>query len=177
MSNGFANSYRRNKVEALYKQPTDWDTVFMDMAFCIAQRSKDPSTNVGAVLVDSNNILLSTGFNGPPRQLDDYKIPWTTRPDKYVYIIHAEENALLFALGSHGSRPLIGSKLYCTHLPCPDCVLRAVRADVAEIIYPLNSADYPLRKLIEGCNAEQILEKQKYTKSIMRTVAYASTRN
>jgi len=156
----------------LHREPTDWDTVFFDMAFSISKRSKDPSTNVGAVLVSSQNVVLSTGFNGPPRQIDDRLIPWETRPDKYAYIIHAEENAILFALGSHGSNPLIGSKLYCTHMPCPDCLLRAIRSDVAEIIYPTNSADYPLRKLIEGCNAQDILEKQKYPKSIMRTIVY-----
>jgi len=129
------------------------------------------------VLVSSLNIVLATGFNGPPRQLDDELVPWDKRPDKYHYIIHAEENALLFALGSHGSRPLIGSKLYCTHLPCPDCVLRAIRSDVAEIIYPVNSPDYQLRKIVETCNMNEILTKQKYPKTLVRQVEYASTRH
>lgn len=151
---------------------TEWDRVFMEMAHVISKRSKDPSTQVGAVITDSKNILLSTGFNGPPRQLDDDKVPWDIRPNKYDYIIHAEENALLFALGLHGSLPLIGSKIYITHIPCMACVLRLIRADVAEIIYPADSLDYPLRKILEGCNIEDILDKQKYPKTIIRTVVY-----
>jgi dCMP deaminase len=147
------------------RQIKSWDEVFMDMAFATRQRSKDPSTNVGAVLVSSLNVVLGTGFNGPPRQLDDNLVPWESRPDKYGYIIHAEENALWYSLGSHGLQSLIGSKLYCTHIPCSECVLRAIRSDVAEIIYPENSEDYPLRKLLEGMNSQMLIDKQKYPKN------------
>lgn len=163
-------SKEKYNMSEIMRTPTDWDTVFIEMAKVIASRSKDPSTNVGAVLVDKNNVILSTGFNGPPRQLYDNMIPWETRPDKYDYIIHAEENALLFALGSHGSMPLIGSKMYCTHIPCPSCVLRMIRADVAEIVYPKESPDYPLRKLLDSCKAETLIDKQKFPKLNVRTI-------
>jgi deoxycytidylate deaminase len=150
--------------------PSKWDHVFMEMAYITLLRSKDPSTQVGSILTDKNHIVLGTGFNGPPPQLDDNLIPWDVRPDKYDYVIHAEENALLFALESHGKFPLRESTLYCTHEPCPACVLRAVRLYVGKIIYPSSAKDYPLKKFITDYN--NILDKQMFPKTIVEMIDY-----
>jgi dCMP deaminase len=120
--------------------------VFFDIAFDIAQRSKDDSTQVGAVLVGEGNRILSTGFNGPPPQLDDNEIPWDKRPDKYAYIIHADENAMLFALEAHGGKPLIGSTMFLTAMPCTECVLRMIRLGIGCVAVPSCHKPYVLSK-------------------------------
>ena len=58
------------------RNPTPWDDVFMEMAHVIAKRSKDPSTQVGAVIVDQSNRIVSLGFNGPPRCVVDSAVNW-----------------------------------------------------------------------------------------------------
>jgi len=128
--------------------PESWDNVFFDMCFSIAQRSKDNSTQVGAMLVGEGNRILSPAFNGPPPQLDDNLIPWNTRPDKYAYILHADENALWFALEAHGGKALIGSKMYLTAMPCTECVLRMIRCGVREVLVPSCHNPYPMSKYL-----------------------------
>lgn len=118
-----------------HRTPADWDAVFMTIAKTVAARSKDPSTQCGAVLVDDARRVLATGFNGPPPQLEDAAVPWHARPDKYRYILHAEENALLFALDAHGLRGVEGSTLYVNGFPCAGCMLRLIRAGVACVKY------------------------------------------
>lgn len=115
------------------RTPKPWQDVFFNVALAVAERSKDPSTQVGAVLVSPDNRILGTGFNGPPPQINDFVVPWNERPDKYDFIIHAEENAILTALDAHGLQACEDSRLYVTALPCPGCVLRAIRANVREI--------------------------------------------
>lgn len=117
------------------RTPTPWADVFMGMARQIAKRSKDPSARHGAVLVDRDNRVLGSGFNGPPPLVDDREVPWLVRPAKYDYIIHAEENALWFALEAHGAGRVSDSVLYCTCFPCPACTLRIVRAGVGLVVY------------------------------------------
>lgn len=121
-----------------------WQEAFMDMAFLVSERSKDDSTQVGAVLVDSKNVIVSTGFNGPPPGINDALVPWNSRPEKYAYIIHAEENALWF--GVERKSDLSNCVLFCTHYPCADCVLRLIRAKVSKIVIPSCHAPYPMSK-------------------------------
>jgi len=71
-----------------------WDSRFMDLARLVASWSKDPSTQVGAVIVDQDKRIVSTGFNGFPRCVNDSPVD---REVKLLRTIHAEENALLFA--------------------------------------------------------------------------------
>lgn len=74
-----------------------WDNRFMDMAFLVSRWSKDPSTKVGAVIVDQNNRVVSVGYNGFAKWGNDSKERYDDRNFKYKGVIHAEENALLFA--------------------------------------------------------------------------------
>ena len=105
------------------------------MAHVLARKSKDPSSQFGAVLVNADNRVLGVGYNGPPPQLFDAMVPWDQRPAKYAFIVHAEENAILDALDKNPAERLAGSTLYVTGFPCPGCVLRAIRAGVKLIVF------------------------------------------
>ncbi len=74
---------------------TSWDEHYINMATLISFKSKDPSTKVGVVIIGSDNEILSTGFNGFPRGVDERRYPerWE-RPEKYDWIVHAESNAV-----------------------------------------------------------------------------------
>jgi len=105
----------------MHREPASWDDVFFDMCSALARRSKDPSSQVGAVVVDSCHRVVSFGFNGPPAAIRDDAVDWS-RPAKYPWIIHAEENALWFA----GDRAAHAT-MYSIARPCSKCVLRIVR--------------------------------------------------
>ena len=75
-----------------------WDEYFMGLAKLSAMRSKDPSTQVGACIVDDNHKVVSIGYNGMPRGVCDDEIPWghgEGLDSKYHYVCHAEINAIL----------------------------------------------------------------------------------
>ena len=74
-----------------------WDDFFFDMCQVVSAKSKDPSTKVGAVIVNSGNSIISTGFNGFPIGIDDHVESRYERPEKYLWTCHAEENAIAFA--------------------------------------------------------------------------------
>lgn len=142
--------------------PLGWDEVFLMQCSIIAQRSKDPSTRCGAILVDKTHVVLSTGFNGPPSTLMDELVPWEKRPEKYAYIIHAEENALWFATGSHGFDRIKGGTMYCTHLPCAECTTRMCMLGIGRVVVPSNAPDYPMSKFL--VEPQSILDTQKFPK-------------
>lgn len=150
------------------RTPAPWPATFLAVARALAQKSRDPSTQVGAVLASPDNRILGTGFNGPPPQMNDLCVPWDTRGvsqasidaggppiDKYHATIHGEENALLDALDKHGLAPLKGATMYVTHRPCPGCVLRMIRAGLAGCAYPRPTADQPPPKCVTALAAAQ----------------------
>ncbi len=108
-----------------------WNKYFMKIAKISAQRSKDPSTQVGACVVGSDNKIIGTGYNGMPRGCSDDKFPWS-RPEKYLYVCHAELNAILNA---NNFNMLEGSRLYTTLMPCNECAKIIIQLGVKEIIY------------------------------------------
>ncbi|OGY45613.1 MAG: cytidine deaminase [Candidatus Buchananbacteria bacterium RIFCSPLOWO2_01_FULL_46_12] len=111
-----------------------WDECFMQMAYVIARRSKDPSTQAGAVIVDQNNIVVALGYNGFPRNIKDEELPWDREGNfletKYAYVVHAEENAVY-----NTNQPTEGCKLYCTLFPCNECSKSIIQSGIKEIIY------------------------------------------
>jgi len=113
----------------------NWDEYFMGIAMLSAQRSKDPSTQVGACIVSSENKILSVGYNGMPRNCDDDIYPWDREGDelntKYMFVCHAELNAILNYSGSN----LKGSKVYVTLFPCNECAKALIQSGVSEVIY------------------------------------------
>lgn len=109
-------------------RPT-WDEYFMKIAEVVSERSCDPATNHGCVIVDTSNRILSTGYNGPVRGMNDDLVP-RTRPEKYDWYIHAEDNACLFARAS-----LDRATVYVTGYPCSACFRRLAQAGVRRIVY------------------------------------------
>jgi dCMP deaminase len=110
-----------------------WDRYFIQIAEHVATRSKDPSTQVGSVLVRDRNII-STGYNGFPRGVNDNLPERYERPAKYDWTIHAEENALLTAARFGVSTA--GTTIYVTPMaPCKDCAKAIIQAGVKEVIY------------------------------------------
>lgn len=148
--------------------PIMWDRMFLEVAHTIAKRSKDASTQAGAVLVSSNRHILSCGFNGPPAEIVDDTVPWTQRPEKYAYIIHAEENALWDAIASYGFDSVKGSSLYCTHAPCADCTLRLIKMGVKEVVINESTPDYLLSKY--QVTPDQVIHCQAYPKLNIRRI-------
>lgn len=113
-----------------------WDDYFISMCDVVAMRSKDPSTQHGAVLVDEHRRVISTGYNGGCRRIDDRSIDWS-RPSKYSYIIHAEENALWTA----ERKNLEGCTLYITGTPCSKCMLRIAHSGVSMVVFGTKSSN------------------------------------
>lgn len=110
-----------------------WNIRFMQMAQLISTWSKDQSTKVGCVIVSPDKAILSMGYNGFPRGVDDTPEYRQIRPTKYEFVVHAEENALLNA-GRNGTR-LSGGILYVTMPPCTRCAGSIIQSGIKEIIY------------------------------------------
>jgi dCMP deaminase len=105
------------------------DDKYMGLAFWHASFSKDPSTQVGCVIIGADNTPLGSGYNGPPREIQDNQINWD-RPHKYDFIKHAEFNAMRH---SHGD--LRDATLYVTAKPCKGCMLDIVDRGIKRVIY------------------------------------------
>lgn len=119
------------------REVPSWDDYYMGLVFFVCCRSKDPSTQVGAIIVNSGNRPLGMGYNGAPSEIPDDKINWA-RPHKYVYVEHAEPNAIRHAATGLGS--LKGTTLYCTNMPCNDCMRKIVIEKVSRVVYGNQSA-------------------------------------
>ncbi|RKI44436.1 cytidine deaminase [bacterium D16-51] len=113
-----------------------WDEYFMGIALLSALRSKDPHTSVGACIVSQDNKILSVGYNGMPRGCSDDEYPWEREASsdldsKYLYVCHAELNALLNYTGTD----MLHAKIYTTLFPCNECTKALIQAGIAEVIY------------------------------------------
>ena len=118
-----------------------WDEYFMGVALLAANRSKDPNTQVGACIVDNDNRILSTGYNGFPQGCSDDDFPWNRDEKlgetKYQFVVHAELNAVLNARG----KTLGGAKLYVGLFPCNECAKAIIQSGIREVIYLSNKYD------------------------------------
>lgn len=111
-----------------------WDEYFMGIAVLSSMRSKDPSTQVGACIVNSDKRIMSMGYNGMPRCCSDDIFPWG-RDDqpldsKYLYVCHAELNAIL-----NCERNVRGCTVYTTLFPCNECAKAIIQSGIAEVVY------------------------------------------
>lgn len=111
-----------------------WDEYFMGVALLSAKRSKDPNTQVGACLVNTEKRIVGIGYNGFPRHIDDDVFPWKDAEklydSKYAYVVHAEANAILNA-----TTPLVDSIVYVTLFPCHECVKLLIQSGIKEVVY------------------------------------------
>ena len=107
----------------------NWDEYYMSIAEAVAKKSKDPSTQVGCILVSSDNRIVSAGYNGFIRGCDE-KYMTFEKPAKDMITVHAEMNALIFA-----KCDLTGARAYMTHASCENCLKHLLQAGVREIVY------------------------------------------
>lgn len=107
-----------------------WDRWFLGMSEYISTASKDPSTKVGAVIVDRDRRIVSTGYNGFPKGIEDSEELLHNREKKYKLIIHGEMNAILFA-----KRSVEGCTLYTTpFLPCATCSSFIIQSGITRVV-------------------------------------------
>lgn len=106
------------------------DKRFLELAALVAGWSKDPSTKCGAVIVDHQRRIISTGYNGFPAGIPDNPEHYTDRAEKYPRVIHAEKNAILFA-----RRDLTGCTLYVWPMqPCSQCAAFIVQSGINRVV-------------------------------------------
>ena len=126
------------------KDRITWEEYFMSLALLSAKRSKDPSTQVGACIVDDDNKVVSIGYNGMPRGIKDEDLSWNKGEDldsKYLYVCHAEFNAIL---NTRNGSALNGCTLYVTLFPCNECAKAIVQTGIKKVIYLSNKYENSL---------------------------------
>ena len=117
------------------KDYISWDEYFMGVAVLSSMRSKDPSTQVGACVASQENKVVTMGYNGMPVGINDDIMPWgrvgkDELDNKYLYVCHAEFNAILNSRGS-----VRDCKIYVTLFPCNECAKAIIQSGIKEIIY------------------------------------------
>lgn len=150
----------------------NWDEYFMAIAKLSAMRSKDPSTQVGACIVSDNNRILSIGYNGAPNGYHDDNFPWAregeTLETKYMYVVHAERNAILNYRGSR--KDLEGATIYVDLFPCNECAKEIIQSGIKEVVYlsdkyHTTESTIASRRLFDSCNVKyrklEITNKQE----------------
>ena len=116
----------------MQKDSRDWDSWFIGLADYIATASKDPSTKVGAVIVDKDRRLVSMGYNGFAKGVCDSDERLNNREIKYKMVIHAEANAILFA-----NKSLEDCTLYTTPImPCAACASMIIQKGIKRVVSP-----------------------------------------
>lgn len=114
-----------------------WEQYFMGVALLARERSKDPVTQTGAVIVDMFNNIVSVGYNGFPIGCHDDEFPWLDDSNlepldtKHLYVVHSELNAILNAHGTD----LLGCTMYATMFPCSECAKAIIQSGIVKVVY------------------------------------------
>lgn len=128
-------------MSQLSLQNLSWDEYFMGIAVFTSFRSKDPSSKVGAVIVDKTKHIVGTGYNGFVAGVDESVFSWEREGDfldtKYPFVIHAEANAIVSSPQSN----LDGCSVYVTLFPCNECAKLLAQKNVSTVYYLLDK--YP----------------------------------
>lgn len=133
-----------------------WDKTFIDTARLWAKRSKDPNTKIGAVIAGPDNEVLSTGYNSFPRGINDDIPERSERPEKYLWIEHAERNCILQA-ARHGT-PLKDCRMFVScWLPCTDCARAIIQVGIKEVI---------MAQTVDAASREKWVEAAKRSKQM-----------
>jgi len=112
-----------------------WDEYFMGIALFTSLRSKDPSSKVGAVIVNQKNRIIGTGYNGFIAGVEESNFSWNREGEwlqtKYPYVVHAEANAILNSTTSN----MEGCRIFTTLYPCNECAKKIAQKEIKEVIY------------------------------------------
>jgi len=114
------------------RERPEWDAFYMAQAFIVSRKSMDPNSQHGCVVVSTDNRPLSSACNGPIKGSDDENIP-LTRPEKYLHMIHSEENALIFYSGSHSD--IQDGTCYVTGRPCHRCLRMWIQKGIKRFVH------------------------------------------
>ncbi|RRC94213.1 dCMP deaminase family protein [Erysipelotrichaceae bacterium OH741_COT-311] len=137
-----------------------WDQYFMGLAQLSSLRSKDPSTQVGACIVDSCNKVVSIGYNGFPIGCSDDVFPWDKQGNmidtKYAYVVHAELNAIL-----NSNADLRNTTIYVTLFPCNECAKAIIQSGIKKVVYQSDKyADSDIviasKKMLQAANIQLV---------------------
>ncbi|XP_063704784.1 deoxycytidylate deaminase [Culicoides brevitarsis] len=146
-----------------------WPEYFMSIAFLAAKRSKDPSSQVGACIVNEDKKIVGVGYNGFPIGCDDNKFPWSKNaPDplenKYMYVCHAEMNAIL----NKNCSDVRGCTIYVALFPCNECAKIIIQSGISKIVYLSDkhkekASTIASKMMLDaaGVRYEQFMPKQK----------------
>jgi len=150
--NDSSNSSKNGKTQVstspkhiFNQQRTDylqWEDYFMSVALLSAQRSKDPNKQVGACIVNQENKIVSIGYNGMPMGCNDSEMPWCkSDPEnklnsKYLYVCHAEMNAIL----NKNSSDVKNCRIYVTLFPCNECAKLIIQSGIKTVIFKTRTA-------------------------------------
>lgn len=107
-----------------------WDEYFLKIAETVALKSKDPSSQMGCVIVDNHKRVVSVGYNGMVQGADESKMTLKERPMKYHFVIHSEMNALLYA-----HKDLTGCTIYNMTATCDNCLKHCLQAGIKRFVY------------------------------------------
>lgn len=130
----------------------NWDNRFFDLAAHVATWSKDPSTQVGAVVVNDKRQVLGMGYNGFPRGVDDAAHRYNNRETKLMFVAHAERNALDNTFAN-----VEGATLYSTLFPCTDCAKGIIQRGIKRVVTSEPSPDQHQRF---NCDISAIMFKE-----------------
>ena len=141
ISNSEKTQYRRMRqtgagygrvAEIMSRSIPGWDQYYLDICKVVAQRSKDPNTQIGSVIVGPNHEIRSTGYNSFPRGIRDDVPERLARPAKYLWIEHAERNAICNA--ARAGTATEGCTIYVEIMPCMDCARAVVQAGIVQVV-------------------------------------------
>jgi len=116
---------------AIYNNNMNWTEYYIRHQYLASEKSKDPSTKIGALLVRDDNIV-SLGYNGFPRGIQDSQERLENREEKYFYVVHAEANAILNA--ARNGIATKGSTLYTSGMPCNECAKAIIQAGIKTVV-------------------------------------------
>ena len=117
--------------EQVRKVPT-WDEYYLEICRVVAARSKDPNTQIGCVIVGPAHEIRSTGYNSLPRGIRDDIPERLVRPTKYLWMEHAERNAIYNS--ARAGTATEGCTIYVEIMPCMDCARAIVQAGISEAV-------------------------------------------
>ena len=128
-------------LERLFKMlDTKWKKRFLKLSKEISTWSKDPSTKVGALIISEDKNIISTGYNGFPRDIEDTEERLNNRETKYKFILHAEMNCILNAL--YNGRSVKDCILFVHGLPpCSECTKSIIQAGIKKVITDSKATD------------------------------------
>ncbi|XP_060237742.1 deoxycytidylate deaminase isoform X1 [Meriones unguiculatus] len=150
----------------------EWPEYFMAVAFLSAQRSKDPSSQVGACIVNTENKIVGIGYNGMPNGCSDDLLPWRRTAEKkldtkYPYVCHAELNAIM----NKNSADVKGCSMYVALFPCNECAKLIIQAGRNQAFPLVTFALEPAHQQLRAGIKEVIFMSDKYHDSEETTAA------